>query len=567
MKITCVDKEVHAVLQSAYYVIPRFQRPYAWDPENIDDFLDDVITRGGDDYFIGSIVVYDEDKGTFAVVDGQQRLTTITLLLCALRDVFSRLGDDDSARGLQSLIERQDLKARVKFVLQTPSGYPYFQDVIQRHGDSKREHDIGPDEQRLAAAFGRIGDFIDDAIKGFLEDETQRPKVRTAKAVKRLEEIRDKVLGLKLIFIEVDNQDDAYFIFETLNTRGKDLGVSDLVRNLLLSHLKQQNADVDLARDDFEAILGLFRSAPPNVNINKFLLHQWLSQYSYVSEAKLYRAIRAEIGANQAQTYLDQLKSDAALYRAISEPRKPLREWTAEERGVRDSLAALQLFGVTQPLPMLLALLRAYDRKDIKLAALKKAVRAIEDFHFAFTAVASQPSSGGISSMYALHARELTAATDPTKRAKVIKDLIGKLLAKRPTKDVFVAGFRDLRASELYSKQKPLVAYILRRFHNAEVGSPPPVEDMSLEHLANQGGATDSELVAMAGNLLYVNQKLNGELGDKKFSAKQKILKKARNVWVDDAILNAAAWGKAEIENRTGALAERAYDELWKIRA
>jgi uncharacterized protein with ParB-like and HNH nuclease domain len=567
MKITCVDQEVLAILQSAYYVIPRFQRPYAWDAENIDDFLDDVIGRGSDDYFIGSIVVYDEDKGVFAVVDGQQRLTTITLMLCALRDVFDELEDRDSALGLQQLIERQDLRAKMRFVLQTPTGYPYFQDTIQRHGEAKREHEIGPDEKRLTDAFDRIKSYVQAGIIGYLEDETKRPKARRESALERLEDMRDNVLGLKLIFIQVDSPDDAYFIFETLNTRGKDLGVSDLVRNLLLSHLKQDNADVDLARDDFEQILHQFRSAPTAANVNKFLLHQWLSEYSYISEAKLYRAIRSEIGKKEAQAYLDRLKSDATLYRAISEPRKPLREWTPEERTVRESLMALSLFGVTQPLPMLLALARAYDRKDIKLATLKKAVRAIEDFHFAFTAVASQPSSGGISSMYALHARELTAASGPKARTDEIKKLINKLALKRPTKEVFVAGFRDLRASELYSKQKPLVAYILRRFHADKVGSPPPVEDMSLEHIANQGNAVDDELVAMVGNLLYVNHDLNGKLGNKSFAAKQKILKAAKNVCIDDSTLSATSWGKEQIDARTVQLAEIAYDRLWKIKA
>jgi hypothetical protein len=525
-----------------------------------------VILRGGDDYFIGSIVVYDEDKGAFAVVDGQQRLTTITLMLCALRDVFDALDDPDSAKGLQQLIERQDLRAKVRFVLQTPSGYPYFQDVIQRYGAAKGEHEIGPDEKRLTDAFERIKSYIQSGISGYLSDGTKRPKTRRAEAIKRLEQMRDKALGLKLIFIEVDNQDDAYFIFETLNTRGKDLGVSDLVRNLLLSHLKQDNANVDLAREDFERILGQFRSAPPTVSVNKFLRHQWLSQYQYVSEAKLYRAIRSEVGTKEAQGYLDRLKTDAELYRAISEPRKPLRSWTPEERSVRDSLSALALFGVTQPLPMLLALMRAYDRKDIKLATLKKAVRAIEDFHFAFTAVASQPSSGGISSMYALHARELTAAANPSARAAEIKKLLAKLVQKRPSKDLFVAGFRDLRASELHSKQKPLAAYILRRFHTEHIGSPPPAEDMSLEHIQNQGGAVDDELVAKVGNLLYVTHDLNGKLGNRSFPAKKKILESAKNVWVDSTITDAQKWSKKEIEDRTGDLAAEAYDVLWKIK-
>jgi len=563
VKITCVDEEVAGLLGRGYFVIPRFQRPFAWDNENIDDFLEDVIQRGGEDYFIGSMVVYEEDKTTYAVVDGQQRLTTITLMMCALRDLFAELGDTDSAEGLHGLIERRDLKAKPKFTLQTPSGYPYFQDVIQRYGAPKGKHEIGQDERRLTDAFTRIKRFLKAGVDAFLSDKTKSEKARRGQALSRLEEIRDKVLSLRLILIEMDDQDDAYFVFETLNTRGKDLGVADLVRNHLLSNLKQDNVDVDLARDSFERILNLFRSSRADINVNKFLLHQWLSQYSYTSEGKLFRAIRSRITADHAQAYLDQLDEDARLYRAISDPGSPLRKWKREERPVLESLSALAMFGVTQPLPMLLALFRAYERKQIKLPALKRAVGAIEDFHFAFTAVASQPSSGGVSSMYARHARDLASAKTPQARSDEIESLIDKLRDKRPSRDSFVAGFSDLRASELYSQQKRLATYILKRFQTKHVSTSFDPDQMTLEHLENQGNATNHELVAMMGNLLYVESALNDKLGSKTFSTKQKILKSAKGVWVDQSVEQATQWGQAEIEARTADLAGAAYDDLW----
>lgn len=563
MKITCVDEEVGGLLGRGYFTIPRFQRPFAWDNENIDDFLEDVVQRGGEDYFIGSMVVYEHDKTTYAVVDGQQRLTTITLMMCALRDLFDELGDPDSADGLQGLIERRDLKAKPKFTLQTPSGYPYFQDVIQRHGEPKGKHEIGQDERRLTDAFTRIKRFLKSGVDTTLSDTTKSATARKNLALKRLEEIRDKVLSLRLILIEMDDQDDAYFVFETLNTRGKDLGVADLVRNHLLSNLKQDNVDVDLARDSFERILNLFRSSRADINMNKFLLHQWLSQYSYTSEGKLFRAIRSRITAENAQNYLAQLDEDARLYRAISDPGSPLRKWTKEEQPVLESLSALAMFGVTQPLPMLLALFRAYEKKLIRLSAVKRAVGAIEDFHFAFTAVASQPSSGGISSMYARHGRDLTTAATPQARADEIKSLIDKLRDKRPSRELFLAGFNDLRASELHSQQKRLATYILKRFHSTYAKTSLDPNQMSLEHIANQGNAADHELVAMMGNLLYVDDALNDKLGSKPFAEKRKILKSAKAVWVDERIAGATQWGRTEIEHRTTALAQAAYDELW----
>jgi uncharacterized protein with ParB-like and HNH nuclease domain len=91
MKINCFDKQVGQFLSEAYYKIPRFQRAYSWDHVNVEEFWNDTVVESETDYFIGSFVVYD-DKGTLGVVDGQQRITTITLLLCALRDALAGCG-------------------------------------------------------------------------------------------------------------------------------------------------------------------------------------------------------------------------------------------------------------------------------------------------------------------------------------------------------------------------------------------------------------------------------------------------------------------------------------------
>jgi uncharacterized protein with ParB-like and HNH nuclease domain len=96
------DKTVKNVLEGAFYQIPRFQRPYSWDKENVDDFWTDAIVTEDPDYFIGSFVLFKESRksDTFMVVDGQQRLATITLLLAAVRNAFSELEFGDLALGV-----------------------------------------------------------------------------------------------------------------------------------------------------------------------------------------------------------------------------------------------------------------------------------------------------------------------------------------------------------------------------------------------------------------------------------------------------------------------------------
>lgn len=103
-----MDKEVGHFLKQSYYRIPRFQRPYSWERSNVEEFWNDAIVENESDYFIGNFVVY-ADKNAFGVVDGQQRLTTITLLLCALRNAFKAEGLINLAKGAHNLIERTDI--------------------------------------------------------------------------------------------------------------------------------------------------------------------------------------------------------------------------------------------------------------------------------------------------------------------------------------------------------------------------------------------------------------------------------------------------------------------------
>lgn len=132
MKISRFDKEFREVLQTGYYEIPRFQRPYSWQRENVEDFWNDTIVNSESDYFIGSIVVYKVQTNVRGIVDGQQRLTTITMVLCALRNELSADGESDLASGLHKLIER--LNNTPRFIIHTASSYPYFQEHIQKFG-------------------------------------------------------------------------------------------------------------------------------------------------------------------------------------------------------------------------------------------------------------------------------------------------------------------------------------------------------------------------------------------------------------------------------------------------
>lgn len=133
------EKNIRSLLKSGcQFVIPRFQREYSWDKKNYQEFFEDMMnnlvasngTISDDQYFLGTMLFV----GNFAekpdkpieVVDGQQRLTTITILFSVLSDRFRELGEDTLSKQLFNYIMTTDDNGEEVRVLQSKSSYPYL---------------------------------------------------------------------------------------------------------------------------------------------------------------------------------------------------------------------------------------------------------------------------------------------------------------------------------------------------------------------------------------------------------------------------------------------------------
>ncbi|WAC93485.1 DUF262 domain-containing protein [Mycobacterium sp. Aquia_213] len=560
MKVKSDDRTIGEVLQGHFLKVPRFQRPYEWTKEEVDDFWDDI-HGANNDYFIGSMVLFQSTHGLQGIVDGQQRLTTITLLLCILRDELERVGLTDEGAGLHNLIERRSvLDNKSHFVLQTDESSPYlrYMQSFPRQGDAL----VSDAEKLLRLA----ADLLRTRVRRVMSQDP-------AKAQEHLLKLRQTILGLRLITVEVDNEDDATVIFQTLNSRGRDLATADLVKSHLFSHLRAENPANDAAREKWTQIRAGFSASRADLPIDRFLLHSWLSRRDYLAQADLGKTVRKSIRRTEAMSYLDGLVLDARLYREINEP--DFRDtWQREERPCKAAFSALQTFRVRQPLPWLLAVWRDYDGGNLKLKHANAAATAIERFHFLSTAVASQPSSGGISKMYATHARQLFAASSGQAKVEIIRDLHKKISAgqRLPTLDQFAAAFAQVKYSRVFTQQSRLVAYTLSRLHAHFVAAPIDFSQMTIEHIAPQtrrvGPTAVSVLdVARLGNLILVPKELNEKLGTKSFKDKQALLQAAADdgLYVDPYVLSASRWTEDQIHERTRTLAEAAYGRVWSL--
>ncbi|MEZ4224664.1 MAG: DUF262 domain-containing HNH endonuclease family protein [Polyangiaceae bacterium] len=263
------------------YVVPLFQRPYVWDEEEQwTPLWQDVLGRAEavverdqhgsrsdpiGNHFLGAVVlnqirVYGRQVDTVEVIDGQQRLTTLQLMLAAFRDVISttqenRLGDD-----LQRLTEndgvREAEQERLKIWPTNADRHDFdasmsagsIEALVERYPLQRRKHARKPEPRpRLVEAYlffaHAIRDFCFPAAlpDGETEVEEQAPATFSAERAHCLYEALRR--HIQLVVIELEEEDDPQVIFETLNARGVPLLPSDLIRNFVFLRASQQGED------------------------------------------------------------------------------------------------------------------------------------------------------------------------------------------------------------------------------------------------------------------------------------------------------------------------------------
>ncbi|MGA6096986.1 DUF262 domain-containing protein [Stutzerimonas marianensis] len=223
------------------YAIPRYQREYTWSRAQWDALFDDLL-ENEPNYFLGSIICINQSQDALSVqslelVDGQQRMTTLSLLLAAIYQSFRVLPN----LGMEQQIELYNLKH--KLVLKKKSDQPRLIPQVQNNN-----------QQDYFAVLGKAG-ILDDveqvqhagnrrvlkAYRHFLWRIEQYLQ-ELSEPVAGLQTLLDKVNTATLVKIEVAGHSDAYTLFESLNNRGVPLTAIDLIKNKLLAVLEAKDS-------------------------------------------------------------------------------------------------------------------------------------------------------------------------------------------------------------------------------------------------------------------------------------------------------------------------------------
>ena len=238
------------------YVIPKYQREYTWGQKQWQELYDDI-NENNDGYFIGSIICINNSKDAvqvspLEVVDGQQRLTTLCLLLTAiynkLNEHRSELNDDDIDE-LITLRKSLICKGAPNDLILCPQVQNYnladFKTVMSDNKlikESRRERNWG--NRKIAKCYNYFLKRIEEDIE------------ESSNAIQTILEIKRKVSKAILVKIEVASHAEAYILFESLNNRGTPLTAIDLMKNLILAKAEEKHLNSDDCFEDWQTLLG-----------------------------------------------------------------------------------------------------------------------------------------------------------------------------------------------------------------------------------------------------------------------------------------------------------------------
>ncbi|MEU8525082.1 MULTISPECIES: DUF262 domain-containing protein [Streptomyces] len=374
------------------------QRQYAWGKREVDTYWDDIQkfmrarrtgAKASSEYFIGPIVTITDDKVTTrSLLDGQQRLTTSTILIAAIRDTLGSMATTwahVTANNIQrDYIARRDGRHSQPQYFLTLSLFDrdYFRDSIQNWNETtgkaaQTELPSRPSHKLIQDAYSSFKSHIFSALSMIPSEEDR---------IDWLETLRDcLVKGLVFVEVQTPTSSDANEVFETINSRGKDLSTVDLVRNFLMEKSRGED-EKNRVNTAWSSLLDGFERRE---EIEKFLRHFWVAGHGDVRSHSLYTTIRTELTERfeKAQPRYEVRTFAAELQNASGRYIELITSGTGME--TLDSLLdEVKTLGADAVYPLLLAVSGRVDHNE-----LAKITEALVSYYVRWTVVGRREST------------------------------------------------------------------------------------------------------------------------------------------------------------------------------
>lgn len=544
------------------YRVPPFQRDYSWSTDEWDDLWQDIQALFAEDaepaHYMGYLVLQSADNKLFEVIDGQQRLTTLSLMLLAAIPHLTDLAQAPEPEDPQMRRARQLRDSYIGY-LDPVSLLPRSKLMLNRHNDSFYQNYLVP-LQRLPQRGLNASEHL--LRKGFVWFK-ERIKLRAGSDGEAVARFVDQLVD-KLFFtvITVTDELNAFKVFETLNARGVRLSSTDLLQNYLFSVIHREGvhgADLKVLEDRWERIVGLLGSE----SFPEFLRVFWNSRRELVRKADLFKTMRRSVtSSSKVFALIRDLDRCARIYAALRTPSDG--QWSRCEG---ENLRLLQMFNVRQPLAVLLSAFDAFEEADRH--GFERFLRTIVVLSFRYNVICNRQGNEQ-ERIYNEIARRIASGGLESAR-----DAVAALRPLYPEDQDLRTAFADKELRTTNSRNNKIARYILFNLEKRKSGSSFDVESASitLEHVLPEhpedgwsqfDDALHERAVYRLGNLALLNAASNREIGNASYLTKREVYRQSEFATTRKIAEDYDDWTIEKIQSRQAWMAKQA-TAIWQV--
>lgn len=543
------------------YRVPPYQRDYSWSEEQWDDLWNDIVelhTKPDSYHYMGALVVQEESDRDLLIIDGQQRMATLSIFALAV----TALLDDFAGQGIEPERNRERMRElRNRFIGErdpasliessrltlNENDNPFYQDYLVQLRKPLHPRGLSRSNRLLWECFQFFKSRLDQLFA----------HSRDSAAITRL---LSETVARRLLFILITVADDlnAYTIFETLNARGLELTITDLLKNYLFSRVHVAS-DLQALQRRWQRLIA---TVTPE-RFPEFLRYHLLCEVPQVRSQRLFKLVRERVQTpQQVFTLLGALEARAELFAALSDPAHGYWNDLPE---ARQYIRELNLFRVKQMTPVLFAAWEHLTPDNVV-----RVLRMISIISFRYTVV-SALNPNELESIYHEAARAIIEqrVTTPAELFAILKPIY-------VPDQKFINDFATL-AIPTSGQRKKLVKYILARLESQWSGRfcDPETDPASIEHILPENPTQAWEesfprtqwesAVYRLGNLTLLSPADNRRLGNAHYQEKRVVYSQSSYTLTRHIPeLAPEEWTPAFLELRQQEMAHRARD-IWRI--
>lgn len=541
------------------YRVPQFQQDYSWEEEQWDDLWQDILASQADkweSHYLGYLVLQTKDDRYYDIIDGQQRLTTLSLIVLTVLKRLNELADKGQ--------EAENNRRRSEELRKTYIGYldpvtliAQSKLTLNRNNNRFYQTYLVPLAELPRRGLKASEQLLRKAFDWFSSRLAQNKATQSGESLARfLDNLSDRLF---FTVITVTDELNAYKVFETLNARGVRLSSTDLLKNYLFSIVHAAGShptEMNEVEAKWETITGKIGSD----SLPDFLRVYWNSRHPLTRHSELFKTIRREV-QNKAQTFhlLRELDRDADIYAAFGNPADDF--WTDEQK---KAIAELDLFGIRQPFSLLLIAYHTLDQETF--TRLLKACVVIS-LRYNLIGGLSPGDQEGVYNQAAEQLADLQISSLP--------DLLQLLRPIYPSDEQFRNAFKEKQLRTTNTRNKRVARYLLFRIeshltnHAWDFNS----KQYDLEHILPENpqdgweSFTDEDVerfVHRLGNLTILEHSRNRDLGNKAYEVKAKVYGQSEFGLTKRVAQENQEWNPERIVARQNWLAKQA-TAVWRV--